>query len=183
MSFRSALIVGAGLLIATGAVAEDRFSDPTRYLQAEARKILLEGDRIWEEADSMRSESARLSREATELRKQASRLDATWEAANRAAPDKYQDFSGRDRSQIRMRSDATREDSDGARLLVEGKRLDEEAQRLWKLAQEVDPRAQKDLLDRIRACCQSAALEHVRQEIIRIARSLGSDYSPSKVDK
>ena len=180
MRLRLAFIFVLGTLITTHAAAKDRFSDPASYLQAEAKRILLEGDRIWGEADKMRSESTRLDREATVLREKASHLDAMWEAANRISPEKYKDISGRDRSQVRMRSDADREDRDAGLLVAEGKRLDEEAQRLWKLAQEVDPRAQKDLLDRIRACCRSIAIDLLRQEIIRIARSIGSEYSPSK---
>ena len=152
----------------------------TTYLEVEADRILAQGDRIKGEATRMRSEGARLNREASSLREGASKLDALWEKANHTAPQKYVDFAGRAKSQQRMRSDAAREDNDAEELRAEGGRLDDEAVRLWKLAAEVNPRAQKDLLDRIRGCCKAdQGLEMLRAEIVSIRRSLGSNYVPA----
>jgi hypothetical protein len=76
------------------------------------------------------------------------------EKARKLDPNKYKDYAGRDRSQRRMRLDAAREKHDAVSPRIEGRRLDGEAVRLWKLAAVVDPRALKDLLDRLRNCCK-----------------------------
>jgi hypothetical protein len=174
----------AGLAMSTQARAEEVQSDEdfatlSAYLTAESARILLEGDRIRSEAELMRSEGGRLNREATELRTDASHLDAQWESARKSNPKKYRDYVGRNRSQVRMRFDAGREDTDAVQLRHEGRRLDKEAIRLWRLAAAVDPQAQKDLLERIRRCCIKAiGLEMLRTEISKMARAFGLTYSP-----
>jgi hypothetical protein len=58
-------------------------------------------------------------------------------------------------------------------------KLDEESSRLALLAAAIDPQAQKDLVDRMRACCaMGSSLMGVRAEIIKIAREMGTDYVP-----
>ncbi|MET4789559.1 hypothetical protein ABIF64_001737 [Bradyrhizobium japonicum] len=161
MSVKAAFIVVLGTVIGTQALAEDRprppVSDPAIYLQSEIQKIRLEADRISREATRWRAESVRLASEETKT--------ADEKTMRLAAVSREGD------SQKQLLADRSRLESD---------RLDGEAKKLLMLAQEVDPRAQKDLLDRIRKCCRLTAIDLLRQEIIRIAQSLGSDYSPSK---
>jgi hypothetical protein len=175
------------LLVAIGLVAMLNFptyaetpSDPVLYLKTEARVILGEGDRIEGEANLMRSERARLKHEASNLRIGASRLDEMWARATQINAEKYADYPGRDRSQRIMRSDADREEKDAESLQLESQRLDEEAIRLWKLASEIDPRSQNALIKRM-ACCKPAGtsdIDFLRAEIIKLARSLGTNYFP-----
>jgi hypothetical protein len=169
----------AGLLSAsTVAQASNR---PQTYLKREAENILSQGDRIKQEAARMRSEGKRLNDEAAALRTAAATLDDQWTTATKLAPEKYQEYSGRDRSQIIMRSDAEREDRDADSLRIEGKRLDVEAERLWKLAADVDPRIQNSLFERMKAagaCCKSSSIEPFRLEILKQAHALGVNYVP-----
>ena len=181
MLFIRVLLVVFGLVATLTAKAyAEPGSAPVVYLKQQARIILREGDRIKGQAHLMRSEGSRLNREAAELRKCASRLDEKWAIANRTDAEKYRDYSGRDRSQRIMRSDADREDKDAGGLRQEGRRLDEEATRLWKLAAAVDPQAQNDLLKRMQACCKASGIEFLRTEIIKLARSIGANYSPAR---
>jgi hypothetical protein len=152
-----------------------------KYLHDEARKILSEGDRIRGEANKMRAEAERLNAEASALRGEATNLDRLWAKANSLAPDKYQNFDGRDKSQVKMRLDAHREDVDAEALRMEGKRLDEEAVRLWKLAAAVSPQAQKDLIDRFRACCKASGLKFFQRAIASLATQFGAQYRSTPI--
>jgi hypothetical protein len=154
---------------------------PISYLKGEAHRIQREGDRIKSEASLMRSESFHLKLEASDLRDKAAQLDDLWAKANHADPKRYSDYPGRNRSQERMRLDAKREDQDSDALRAEEGRLGAEAERLWKLAAAVNAQAQEELLKRM-MCCRpqkSEDIEFLRTEIIRMARALGTNYTPS----
>jgi hypothetical protein len=173
------------LLIALSFVSiESRASDgPIVFMKREADNILREGDRIKREAERMRLEGTRLNTEADELRAEATQLDHQWELAVRIAGERYTDYSGRDRSQIILRSDADREDRDAGSLRAEGQRLDSEAERLWKLAADVDPRIQNSIFERMKAagaCCKTSSIEPLRREIMRLAHELGIHYVPGR---
>lgn len=157
-------------------------SNAESYLRGEAGKILSEGDRIKGEADKMRSEATRLNSEAEDLRKAAVHLDSLWSEANHLAPEKYPDADGRDKSQTKMRADASREDNDAEALRREGQRLDDEAMRLWKLAAAVNPQAQKDLIERFRACCKTSDLKRLRDMVAALASEMAVRYRPLPIE-
>lgn len=185
MKRNSILIVGLVALLSSSAFAGSPQSrdDGKTFLTEEARQIHQEGRRISGEAQLMRSEAQRLSREAEGLRTGAARLDAIWQSANRANPEEFADYAGRDKSQQRMRSDAQREDRDADGLRLEGRRLDEEADRLSDLAAAVNSEAQKSLIDRFRGCCKSGDLTTLREQVAALARSMGVTGYPFRMTR
>ena len=80
------------------------------YLKEEAVRIFNEGDRIKGEAERLRSESARLNSEGQRLRTNAALLDALWLDEDHLWH--LGRYSGYNRSQVRMRSDAVKLDYD-----------------------------------------------------------------------
>lgn len=176
-----ALIGAIPIMLMTASSALPAHLPPhVKYLFAEADKIKSAGNEMKKEADRVRSEGDRLNQEASQLRRAATKLDDMWGAANRVAPDKFTDYSGRDRSQQRMRADAQREDLDADSLRAEGSRLDEEAKRLWKLSEAVNAQARMDMINLFRGCCKADLIEFYRAAIVRMAHNLNINYVPSR---
>lgn len=118
-------------------------------IELEALRLVSEAIRIQCERNRLTSEQTRLLRERDRLLAEAERLDELWLDAHNADPEKYPDTPGRDRSQVKLRSDA-RLLLDGAGKIthdVEG--LQFGSQRLLRLAMAVDSGVQADLLRRI----------------------------------
>jgi hypothetical protein len=135
------------------------------YLRAESDKILKASAQLKDKAAGLRSEADQLS---------------SGSSGPQAGTRHSSGISLDRRGYVPKNAAGESETADAVRL--RSIRLDEEANRLAKLAAAIDPQAQKDLLDRMRACCASGSLIGVRAEVTKIARDVGADYTPDPVD-
>lgn len=163
MRVKAAFIILLWTIVAGAHAQDSSRPDPVVYLQSEQARILLKARLISDQLAKRQQEQ--LDQQEAHQRQPASSAPPTVGEPRLAV--------------VEPEKEANRYLPSTKRDVPTIQELEKEVARLRTLAQEVDPRAQKDLLDRIRACCQSAAVDLARQEIIRIARSLGSDYTPS----
>jgi uncharacterized protein (DUF3084 family) len=177
--------VGAACLLAifagTPTLADERpprqrMESPADESKEQARIVAYlkaESDKILKASTQLKSEAARLHSEADHLSAEASNLQANTDHASGIRLDR-RGYVPKDAASQSATADAVR---------LRSTKLDDEANKLARLAAAIDPQAQKDLLDRMRACCALGSLIGVRTEVIRIAREMGTDYTPDPLEQ